>query len=96
MVWNNDGPYDTAILIKRPALIAQDLKKHYCSVIGEDRVVALSLDYGGKKKPSATTIKAYIPTLLSAIDSLNIKTIYCADGEYFKKLTKQTKASLIE
>ena len=58
----------------------------------KDKTVALSLDYGGTKKPSAKTANAYIPGLLKAIDSLNIKVIYCADGEYFKKLTKQTKA----
>ncbi|AGH57048.1 DNA polymerase I [Vibrio phage VBP32] len=90
--WNNDSPFDLAILIKRPALKQRELETHYLQDLGTDRAVGFSLDYGNAKKPSATTIKTYLGTLLPAIDSLSIRTLYCADGEYFKKLTKQTKA----
>lgn len=90
--WSNDSPFDLAILIKLPALKARELEKYYLEDLGTDRAVGFSLDYGSAKKPSATTIKTYLNTLLPAIDSLKITTLYCADGEYFKKLTKQTKA----
>lgn len=88
----NDGPYTTAILIKRLALKSMELDKHYVQKIGRSDVIGFSLDYGDKKKPTATTIKKYLASLLPALDSLGITTLYCADGEYFKKLTKQTKA----
>lgn len=88
----SDGPFHTAILIKQPALKIQELEKNYLPNLDKDSTIGFSLDYGGKKKPTATIIKDYLKTLLPALESLSIKTLYCADGEYFKKLTKQTKA----
>jgi DNA polymerase-1 len=92
IIWDDTTPYNIAILIKEPALKKQDIQTHYCKDIGTGDVVAFSLDYGGKKKPSASIIHTYLDSLLPAINSLNIDVIYCADGEYFKKLTKQSKA----
>lgn len=88
----SDGPYKTAVLIKRPALNSMELEKHYLQDIGTENAIGFSLDYGGKKKPTATIIKDYLASLLPALDSLGITTLYCADSEYFKKLTKLTKA----
>lgn len=87
-----DGPYEVALLLKEQSLVQRNIEDNYFPALDKDKTVALSLDYGGKKKPSAKVANAYIPTLLKAIDSLSIKVIYCADGEYFKKLTKLTKA----
>ncbi len=92
VTWSNEGPFELAILIKRPALKQRELETYYLQNLGTDKTVGFSLDYGDKKKPTATIIKKYLGTLLPAIDSLGITTLYCADGEYFKKLTKQTKA----
>ena len=89
---NDHGPFDVAFLIKRSGLKERELEKHYLNGLDPHKCIGFSLEYGGKKKPTATIIKDYLGSLLPALDSLGITTLYCADGEYFKKLTKQTKA----
>lgn len=89
---NNQGPYEVAFLIKRAALKERELEKHYLGGLDPSKCIGFSLEYGGKKKPTATIIKDYLGSLLPALDSLSISVLYCADGEYFKKLTKQSKA----
>lgn len=87
----SDTGYDTAILIKTKALIQANLQKHYVDHLDSDKVVAFSLEYD-RAKPSAACMKEYIPQLLAALRQCGVTRILCADGEYFKKLTKQTKA----
>jgi DNA polymerase-1 len=88
----SDGPFKTAILIKRAALNDRNMLKYYLDGKVPDDYIGFSLEYDGKKKPSAATARTYLDTLLPALDSLGITTLYCADGEYFKKLVKSTKA----
>lgn len=82
--------YDTAILIKQSSLQKAHIEDTYIKPSGL-KAISMSLDYGGKKKPSAKTIHAYLEQLLPALDKLGIKDLLVCDGEYFKKLTKVTK-----
>lgn len=82
--------YDTAILIKQSSLQKARIEDTYIKPSGL-KAISMSLDYGGKKKPSAKTIHAYLEQLLPALDKLGIKDLLVCDGEYFKKLVKVTK-----
>lgn len=85
--------YETAFLIKISGLKEREMSRYYLDGLDKKKCIGFSLDYGGSKKPSATTIKGYLnDSLLPSLVSLGVSTIYCADAEYFKKLTKQTKA----
>ncbi|WAI96150.1 DNA-directed DNA polymerase [Vibrio phage vB_VhaP_PG11] len=88
----HDQAPNTAILIKRSALQKQPILDKYITPSGL-KAVSFSLDYGGKKKPSAKTIHEYLEDhLLPAIDSLGITDLLVADGEYFKKLVGVQKS----
>ena len=83
--------YDTAVLIKTASLQKTKIEDAYIKPTGL-KAISFSLDYAGKKKPSATTIKEYLETLLPSLDKLGIKDLLVCDGEYFKKLCKVQKA----
>ena len=92
----SSGTYDIAILIKDAGLRQGDIQKEYLDRLEEkgistDGTCAFSLDYAGKKKPTAAVKKAYLAQLLPALENLAIKTILVCDGEYFKTLTKNQK-----
>ncbi|AUR97304.1 DNA-directed DNA polymerase, family A, palm domain [Vibrio phage 1.238.A._10N.261.52.F10] len=83
--------YDTAILIKQASLVKSRINEIYLNPTGL-KAISFSLDYAGKKKPSASTIHEYLGQLLPSLDSLGIKDLLVCDGEYFKKLCKVQKA----
>lgn len=60
-------------------------------ITGED-LIAFSLAYNESGKAPVKLIKDYLNTLLQALDSLGVKTLYCADANYFKVLAGQRKA----
>jgi DNA polymerase-1 len=87
------------LLIKEDAFDIDMLKKYYIDpLFNRDHsigcVIAVSLLYNGKKV-NATIGKAYLELLLKeaseALPDGLPKTIICADGPYFKFLTKRTK-----
>lgn len=97
ITFDKAAPFTVAILIKQAGLQKQALLDYYVNPICQQTpagVVAYSLDYGNAKKPSATTIKAYLNQLLPELRAVGAKYIYCADGSYFKTLTKQAKADV--
>lgn len=83
--------YDVAILIKQQAMRKREIEERYIEPTGIN-AITFSLDYGGKKKPTVTTIKEYLNSLLPILDNLNQKLLLVADGEYFKKLVGVGKA----
>lgn len=94
LLFNTDGNTSNlkiAILIKDSYFDLNSIKKHYLSGLNPDEVIAFDLPYV-TKKPSATLIKQYFNKLLPALVQLGITTIYCADANYFKVLTKVTNA----
>ena len=89
--------YKIAILIREFDLTQQEIIKYYIDPlvnqgIDKDSIIAFSLDYFSKKKPSAKDINQYLDSLIPKLHHLSIEYILCCDSEYFKKLTKKTKA----
>lgn len=94
LLFNESGNTDNlkiAILIKDSYFDLNSIKKHYLTGLDLDEVIAFDLPYP-TKKPSATYIKQYFNKLLPALEQLGITTIYCADANYFKVLTKEGNA----
>lgn len=92
----NNTEFSIAVLIKEAALNQSLLVQHYLEPLQQrgvatDTLVAISLDYDGKK-PSAKCRKAYLDVLLPQIEDMGINVLMCCDGEYFKSLTKEKKA----
>lgn len=87
---NNE--FEVAIAIRSSGMVQRQLKQYYLDNMDSQKAVTFQLDYAGAKKPSAATRKTYSPKLLKAIDSLEIKYLLVADGEYFKTLTGMKKA----
>ena len=90
--------YRVAILAKTDALREGDIKSWYINPMVAQGIpykdfIAFSLEYGGAKKPSAAVMKEYLQNdLLPELKALGVEYLYCTDGNYFKTLTKQTKA----
>ena len=90
---------NTAILIKDSSFIVNNLSTFYGNPlyragISKDSLIAITLEYGTKKKVTASEKKAYLDSLLPELVRMGITTLYVADSEYFKTLTKQAKAEV--
>jgi len=86
-----------ALLIKEtgfiiPSLISQYITPLVTSGVSRESIIGFTLDYETNKKASASFRKKYLDVLLAELDRLGVDTLYVADGEYFKTLTKNTKA----
>lgn len=89
--------YETAILIKTNAFLQSEIERFYVDPIvnsgyAKDKLIAFDLEYNSSGKAPVGVIKNYLTTLLKALKQLSVKYLYCADANYFKTLTKQTKA----
>jgi DNA polymerase-1 len=91
--------FDTAILVKdslmdRDRLVTEYLEPMQAAGFDTSGVIAFDLDYGGKKKPTASTIKEYLTKdLLPEFRNLGIQNLLVCDGEYFKKIAKVQKTT---
>lgn len=83
--------YDMAVLIKAASLQKKKIEEAYLNHTGL-KAISFSLDYAGKKKPSAKTIHTHLEELLPSLDKLGIRDLLVCDSEYFKKLCKVQKA----
>lgn len=86
-----------ALLIKETGFIIPSLISHYItplltSGVSRESIIGFTLEYESSKKVSAAYKKKYLDVLLPELDRLGIHTLYVADSEYFKTLTKNTKA----
>jgi len=86
-----------AVLIKGAAFNQHALQTNYIDPlmargIAKNQVIAFTLDYSSDNKAPAKLVKGYLESLLPAVNSLGVKYLYCADGNYFKVLTKKAKA----
>ena len=80
-----------ALLIKEAAFTREAIKSNYLQDTELiPKIVALPLKYEAKNKVSSKFMEEYIAELLPELSSIGIKTIYCADSNYFKYLTKKT------
>ena len=85
-----------ALLIKEAAFTKEAIKSNYL----QDKelipkIVAIPLRYDPKNKVTSKTMEEYVLEILPELNSIGIKTIYCADSNYFKHLTKKTITSCI-
>lgn len=92
-----DSRYPVAVLIKGAAFNQHALQTNYVDPlmargIAKNQVIAFTLEYNSENKAPAKLIKGYLESLLPAVNSLGVKYLYCADGNYFKVLTKKVKA----
>lgn len=88
--------YDVVILIKDTYFNQAELLTHYVNDlvkqgIPADKIIAFDLEYDAKKV-TAKKCKDYLSKLIPILIKLGIQYIYCADADYFKALTKLTKA----
>lgn len=87
---------DNKICILVPEIRIADMEKHYLEKnpeLDKNDILMLSLHQSGKKKTPVSEIKQYIEEeLLSVFKDCGVKYLLCADSEYFKVLTKQSKA----
>ncbi len=85
---------EIAILIKPTAFHQQKMQDAYITPLQVDskHFIGFDLYYVNNKKPTAAQRKDCLSGLLPEVDKLGIKHVICADVEYFKTLTKQTKA----
>lgn len=93
---SKENIFNLAILIKDSALRKSEIENTYFPYLNglgmsTDQVVSFSLEYKAKKQ-SVKNQKTYLDTLLPEIDKLGITDLLVCDGDYFKTLTKNTKA----
>ena len=90
--------YETAILIKEAALLPSSIERFYVDPMhmtgyNKENVVVFTLDYQPNNKAPVGHCKDYLlKSLLPALKKLKTKYVYCADSNYFKVLTKNSKA----
>lgn len=88
------GTLSVALLIKESGLTKTKIERHYVkpSEIPNEEFIAFDLAYDNPKKVLAKTGKAHLAELLPELKELDIKTVLVCDGNYFKFLTKESKA----
>ena len=96
-LFTENDKYKTAILIKETSFNKSDLITNYTyplSKLGvsDSDLIAFTLEYNAAKKAPAALIQSYLSTLLKALDSLGVTTLYCADAAYFKALAGVRKS----
>jgi len=94
VIFEPKDKYDIAILCKQDALNKEAMLQHYIEPTGLEpsKFIGFSLNYDNPKKVTNKGAKEYLADLLPILDNLGVTYLYCADGSYFKVLTKQTKA----
>ena len=97
--FSNSAPYKVAVLVPTASFKKHLLKSHYLEKLvnagfHEEDIIFFDLDLGGKSKPAVKTITQYLSILLPALQSLSTEYLYVCNGEYFKKLTGQTKTEV--
>lgn len=83
--------YDIAILV--PRLDRDQIQRYYIDPLGvsNSSVIAFTLEQSGKKTPVATQ-KEYLSELFPVLQELRIKHLLVGDSDYFKTITKESKA----
>lgn len=92
-----DPRYKVALLIKAAAFNKTAIEQNYVFELitgGVDpkELVAFTLEYNDSNKAPTALIKDYLHQLLPILDSLGVTHLYVADANYFKTLTKQSRA----
>lgn len=97
IIFTEAESYHVAVLLKASSFNKSEVLTNYitplCNLgIQSDAVIAYSLEYEANGKVSAGFIKQYLDKLLETLQSIGVKLLYVADANYYKVLTKQSKA----
>jgi len=97
IVFAESEHYCAAILLKNTSFNKQEILSNYVTPllalgVNNDQIIAFNLKYEASNKVSAKFMKEYLAILLPSVDLIGVKYLYVADTNYFKLLTKQTKA----
>lgn len=97
ILFSESDKYTTAVLIKSSTFYKKELQDNYITLLNnnsvqDSSVIAFTLKYDALGKATAKFIKEYLDELLPVLKSLGITHLYVADANYFKVLTKQSKA----
>ena len=89
--------YNTALLFKSTAFNKSEIQSNYVSALNAAGIpstdlIAFTLKYNDTGKAPMKFVKEYLSSLLPAVTSLGVNTLYVADATYFKALTGQVKA----
>lgn len=92
-VFSTQPTYKVCVLIKPSSFKIEQLKQYYIDPairagVNVNDFYGMTLEYLDKK-PKAKDMDAYIQKLATIFVNLETQYIYCADSEYFKKLTGQ-------
>jgi DNA polymerase-1 len=93
---NPNNKYKIAVLVEESRLDKKEIEDAYVHPlvklgIAEEDIISFSLNYNDKGNAPIGFCKEYLSTLLPALDSLDVKTLVVANGNYFKALTKVRK-----
>lgn len=89
--------YNTALLFKSTSFNKSEIQSNYVSILNAAGIpstdlIAFTLKYNDTGKAPMKFVKEYLGSLLPAVTSLGVTTLYVADATYFKALTGQVKA----
>ena len=92
LLFTSESTYEHVILIKESSFSLNALRQYYANYLATKGVntkslFAVSLPYNENGKITAAEAKENLNELLTVLQSLKTKTIYCADSSYFKYLT---------
>lgn len=90
--------YPIAILTKESSFTKTNLLSFYVKPledagITKEELIGFDLAFPSTGKVKAAAAKQYLSSLLKALDSIGIKTLLVANGDYFKYLTGTIKVS---
>ena len=97
IVFEEADSYKVALLVKASAFNSVAIKNNYVDTLQAEGIplntlVAFDLPYNEHGKAPAGMIKEYLGKLLKALEGIGVNTCYVTDTNYFKVLTKKTKA----
>lgn len=97
IVFEEANSYKVALLVKASAFNSVAIKSNYVDTLQAEGIplntlIAFDLPYNEHGKAPAGMIKEYLDKLLKALESIGVTTCYVTDANYFKVLTKKTKA----
>lgn len=97
LIFEESDRHQIALLIKSTAFKQHDLQINYVQPLNTRGIetkslIAFTLETDEHNKLPVKYAKAYLDSLLPALDSCGVQILYVAEPTYFKLLTKQSKA----
>jgi len=96
-VYADQPTYKVAVLVKQSAFQLTAIENAYINPlehqgIAREDIIVVGLEYDKNNKAPVSWIKMFLEDLLPNLEDVKTQYIYCADANYFKVLTKKTKA----